>query len=295
MLPGRCVRGATRSVLPSLPLADGELDEADARELQALKRQVELDSGLRCDGYKEKCLRRRIAVRMRARGVHRYRDYAELLREDPAEYQRLLAAIVINVSKFFRNPEVWAALRERVLGELLALDARPVRIWSAGTAGGEEAYSVAIMLLEALGGAASARRVSRRFAILGTDIDDESLEIARRGEYGELALSDTEEGLRRRWFEPGTRYRLRPEPRGLVEFRVLDLMKDPFPQGQHLILCRNVIIYFERAVQEELFVRFRDALVPGGYLVLGKVETLVGPAASAFRQVAPRERIYQRI
>ncbi|HEX7090073.1 MAG TPA: protein-glutamate O-methyltransferase CheR [Longimicrobiales bacterium] len=289
------MRGAARSALPSLPLADGELEEADARELQALKQQVLVDSGLRCDGYKEKCLRRRIAVRMRARGVHRYRDYAELLRADPAEYQRLLATLVINVSKFFRNPEVWAALRERVVRDLLALDARPVRIWSAGTAGGEEAYSVAIMLLEALGGAVSARRFSRRFAILGTDIDEESLEIARRAEYGELALSDTDEELRRRWFEPGSRYQLRPEPRRLVEFRALDLMKDPFPQGQHLILCRNVIIYFERGVQEELFVRFRDALVPGGYLVLGKVETLFGPAAAAFRQVAARERIYQRI
>jgi len=97
-------QGRRAAGLTALPLAYGDLGEADAVELQALKRQVQEDSGLRCDGYKEKCLRRRIAVRMRARGVHRYADYAALLRSDPGEYERLLAAIVINVSKFFRNP-----------------------------------------------------------------------------------------------------------------------------------------------------------------------------------------------
>ena len=287
--------GSTPPGLGALPLAHGDLDEADARELQALKQQVQEESGLRCDGYKEKCLRRRIAVRMRARGVHRYADYAALLRSDPGEYDRLLAAIVINVSKFFRNPEVWKALGERVVPALLELDAWPLRIWSAGTAGGEEAHSVAIMLLEALGGAGSDDPRLGRIQVLGTDIDEESLDVARRGEYGDLALSETPLELRARWFDGGRPWRLRPEPRRLVEFRALDLMRDPFPQGQHLILCRNVIIYFERAVQEELFARFRDALAPGGYLVLGKVETMFGPAASAFRQVAPRERIYQLV
>ncbi|MFO7259621.1 MAG: protein-glutamate O-methyltransferase CheR [bacterium] len=289
MWPGRRTRGWT-----ALPLAYGDLDEADARELQALKKQVEEDSGLRCDGYKEKCLRRRIAVRMRARGVHRYADYAALLRSDPSEYDRLLAAIVINVSKFFRNFEVWEALRERVVPALLDLDERPLRIWSAGTAGGEEAHSIAILFLEALGGAGSDDPRLEQIRVLGTDIDGESLEVARRGEYGELALSEMPAQMRARWFEGEKPWRLRPEPRRMVEFRTLDLMRDPFPQGQHLILCRNVIIYFERAVQEELFIRFRDALAPGGYLVLGKVETIFGPAAASFRQVAPRERIYQR-
>src|SRR5690554_2190903 len=136
----------------ALPLAHGELGEADARELQALKKQVEEDSGLRCDGYKEKCLRRRIAVRMRARGVHRYADYAALLRSDPAEVRRVAGTIGDQGSKFFRKPEGGQALRERVVTRLVELGSRAIRIWSAGTAGGEEAHSVAIMMLEALGG-----------------------------------------------------------------------------------------------------------------------------------------------
>src|SRR5690606_29392287 len=215
----RMWQGRRQTGLTALPLAYGDLGEADAVELQALKRQVQEDSGLRCDGYKEKCLRRRIAVRMRARGVHRYADYAALLRSDPGEYERLLAAIVINVSKFFRNPEVWTALGERVVPALLERDARPLRIWSAGTAGGEEAYSAAIVLLEALGGAGSGDPGLRRIQVLGTDIDEESLAVARRGEYGELALSDTPPELRARWFDGGRVWRLRPEPRRLVEFR----------------------------------------------------------------------------
>ena len=94
----------------SLPLAQGELSEKDARELQDLKEQIRRDVGFYCDGYKEHCLRRRIAVRMRARGMHRYADYAALLLKDPQEYQKLRDAVTINVSKFYRNPEVWEAV-----------------------------------------------------------------------------------------------------------------------------------------------------------------------------------------
>src|SRR5512144_1896870 len=131
-----------------LPLAYGDLHEEDRRELTDLKGFVESMGGLRCTGYKERCLRRRIAVRMRARGSHRYRDYQALLARDPEEFQRLLDTLTINVSKFFRNPEVWRAVEEKVLPYLFALETPEIRIWSAGCAGGEEPYTVAILLYE---------------------------------------------------------------------------------------------------------------------------------------------------
>ncbi len=298
MRPGegeaRTDHGDAMRPLRPLPLAQGELSEADAREFEALKRVIQERAGLFCDGYKSKCLRRRLAVRMRARGVHRYADYGEVLRNDPAEYDRLVGTLMINVSKFFRNPEVWDVLREQVIPALFELPGSPIRILSAGSAGGEEAYSVAILLLE------HAERIGRpaavrRFEIVGIDIDRDSLNHARRAEYGELALSDTPEAVRSRWFEGGPVYRLRPEPRRLVRFQEADLLKDEIPPGQHMILCRNVVIYFERAVQEALFARFREALVPGGYLVLGKVETLFGATNSGFRPIAGRERIFQKL
>ncbi len=279
--------------LPGLPLAYGDLPAEDARELMALKDFIEASGGFLCTGYKERCLRRRIAVRMRARGTHRYGEYEALLRRDPAEYQRLLDTVTINVSKFFRNPEVWRALEQLVVPTLFAPDRGDVRIWSAGCAGGEEPYTVAILLREY---AERHQLLSRldQVRIRATDIDRGSLEGARRAEFGEFAFTEAPAGMRDRWFEGPHLTRLKSELRGRVEFGVLDLMKDALPAGQHLILCRNVIIYFERDVQEELFMRFHEALAPGGFLVLGKVETLFGPAATAFRPVANRERIFRK-
>jgi len=280
--------------LPGLPLAYGELPADDARELDSLKGYIEASGGFLCTGYKERCLRRRIAVRMRARGTHRYAEYEALLRRDPAEYQRLLDTVTINVSKFFRNPEVWRALEQHVLPTLFQHDGGEVRVWSAGCAGGEEPYTVAIMLQEYAERHGLQARVDR-FRIRATDIDRESLAAAGRAEYGDFAFTEAPDGMRQRWFEGPRQARLRPEIRQRVQFETVDLLRDRLPSGQNLVFCRNVIIYFEREVQEELFQRFHEALAPGGFLVLGKVETLFGPAATAFRAVANRERIFRKV
>ncbi len=282
---------ALPAVPSSLPLANGDLDPRDAAELEALKLLITRHVGLDCSAYKERCLRRRIAVRMRAHGLHRYRDYGALLERDVAERERLLDTVMINVSKFFRNPEVWETLRRIVLPELFAMEG-PIRLWSAGCAGGEEPYTLAILLREY----AAAHRLSLdRFDILGTDIDQGALATARRGEYGPFALTETSDAVRARWFETldGT-FRVRPEVRSMVRFEALDLLRDAYPQDVHLIICRNVIIYFERGMQDRVFARFADSLVRSGFLVLGKVETLFGANAAGFNVTANRERIFRR-
>jgi chemotaxis methyl-accepting protein methylase len=276
----------------ALNLAQGELAAADQAEFDALKAQIHAESGFFCAGYKEKCLRRRLAIRMRARGAHRYSEYGELLRRDRAEYEKLLAVLTINVSKFFRNIEVWRVLEREVVPALFALRTPQVRIWSAGSAGGEEAYSVAIMLREYARKHGLMERL-RRFTILGSDIDREVLEVARRAEYGETAFGEIPQELLERWFDAGPRHRLRDEVRQMVRFEPLDLLSDPYPADQHLILCRNVTIYFERAETEALLERMRSSLAPGGYLVIGKVEVLFGQLAREFRPITHRERIYQ--
>ncbi|MBR9990525.1 MAG: hypothetical protein KFH98_12265, partial [Gemmatimonadetes bacterium] len=169
---------------PPLPLAHGDLSEGDAAELLSLKQQIQSSVGFHCEGYKERCLRRRIAVRMRARAVHTYAEYAALLRTDASEYERLVDALTINVSKFYRNPEVWEMLSRRVLPELFALPDPVIRIWSAGTASGEEAYSASIMVQEYAG---EHGEDATRFEILGTDIDRDSLAYAARAEYTDFA------------------------------------------------------------------------------------------------------------
>jgi chemotaxis methyl-accepting protein methylase len=276
----------------ALILAHGELTDADRVELQRLKAQIHAESGFFCAGYKEKCLRRRLAIRMRARGIHRYGEYGELLRSDLAEYDKLLAVLTINVSKFYRNIEVWRVLEREVVPSLFALDTPKVRIWSAGSAGGEEAHSMAIMLREYAMRHGLESRL-RRFTILGSDIDRGILESARRGEYNDTALSELPQELRDRWFINDRHYKLRDEIRSMVRFEELDLLKDPFPEDQHVIFCRNVTIYFERDVQDALMHRLHASLAAGGYLVIGKVETMLGPLAKEFRPISHRERIYQ--
>ena len=276
---------------PLYGLAHGELSAQDAAELHALKRQIHDRIGFFCEGYKEKCLRRRIAVRMRARGVHAFAAYGILLDRDPEEYRRLLDAVTINVSKFFRNEEVWRLLTAEVLPHLFALDAPEVRVWSAGCAAGEEPYTLAMLVREY---AAAHALDASRFRILGTDIDEGTLELARTAEYPEFAFSETSPERRERWFMGARRNRICEEIRRMVEFRSSDLIGRAYPAGQHLVVCRNVVIYFERAVQESVFRRFHAALAPSGFLLLGKVEALLGGVAGLFRPISNRERLFRR-
>lgn len=245
--------------------------------------------------YKEKCLRRRVGVRMRARGLESFEHYAQLLDRDAGEYELLLDALTINVSKFFRNWEIWNTIRESVIPSLFDLPGHTQRVWSAGCASGEEPYSVAIALRE-FAEATGREAELDRFEVLGTDIDRRSLDAARRAEYTDLALTDTPEEVRRRWFTPaGPIYHLHPLARERVQFEHRDLISEPAPTGLSLILCRNVIIYFDREIQEELFQRFYEALVPGGFLVLGKVETLLGRPRAFFRPVSHRDRVFRKL
>ena len=274
----------------SLPLAQGELSEKDARELQQLKEQIRRDVGFYCDGYKEHCLRRRIAVRMRARGIHSYAEYASLLQSDAQEYQKLRDAVTINVSKFYRNPEVWEVLDQKVVPGLFQAE-RDIRIWSAGCAGGEEPYSIAMLLREYAARTGQTDRLGR-FDVLGTDIDYASLQTAQRGDYSAFAFTDIPEAIRHAWFEPPLHTRVKPEIMQAVRFDTRDLITADFSGPYDVIFCRNVVIYFERAVQEALFAKFHRALAPGGFLVLGKVETLFGRSASLYAPVSQRERVF---
>lgn len=278
---------------PPLPLAYGELTEQDTLELRALKEQIRTESGLFCEGYKEKCLRRRLAVRMRARGVHNYGDYGALLESDREEYARLLDTITINVSKFYRNPDVWEAVRTIVLPDVFR-GTGPVRMWSAGTATGEEPYTLAMLVRDYVEEHGT-RGDLDRIDIEATDIDERALERARAASYPALALVETPDSARDRWFEPGgPPFHLKNEIRRMVRFTHGDLIRDPARSDLDLVICRNVFIYFEREVQEILLSRFTDALRSGGWLVLGKVETLLGPAAARLESVRSRERIYRK-
>jgi chemotaxis protein methyltransferase CheR len=268
------------------------------REFNELTAKISRDRGFACARYKEKCLRRRIAVRMRARGVHTYADYARLLDADDSEYDRLLDALTINVTKLFRNWPVYDALFERVIPVLWQLEAPHIRVWSAGCSSGEEAYSLAILFHRY----ASLRGMLAQIArveIVGTDIDRASLAAAERGQFLDGDFAETPDELRERYFSKTAPFSVASAIAKLVRFERRDLLEDgppPVPGGGfHLISCRNVLIYFDRETQERLFETFHRALAPGGFLVLGKVETLLGPVRARFAPVDARERIFRRL
>jgi chemotaxis methyl-accepting protein methylase len=284
---------------PSTPVAGGPADagHADVRRddagFRALSEKISRDRGFSCASYKERCLRRRIAVRMRARGVHTFGDYAAVLDADTHEYERLLDVLTINVTKLFRNWETYAALSRLVVPAVWARPEAELGLWSAGCSSGEEAYSLAILFHRHAVHAGEGGRLGR-VRVLGSDIDRESLAAAARGTFGEAAFADTPRELRDRYFSSDPPFAVAPEIRRLVAFERRDILREPLPQAQHVIACRNVIIYFDRATQEALFERFHASLRPGGFLVLGKVETLLGPARSLFVPVDARERIFRR-
>lgn len=268
---------------------------AEDAAFAALTAKIARERGFGAGSYRDGCLRRRIAVRMRARGVPDYAAYSLLLDRDPAEWEPLLDALTINVTKLFRDRDVYSALAAEVIPAVWAMPAATLRVWSAGCASGEEPYSLAALFHRHVAGLGDESRLSR-LHVIASDIDRGSLDRARRAEYPEAAFGDTPDELRRRYFSPGAPATVVPEVRALVTFERRDLLNEPALRGPlQMIACRNVVIYFDAASQQALYRRFHDALQPGGFLVLGTVETLLGDARRLFEAIDHRHRIFRRL
>lgn len=252
-----------------------------------LLRKIERERSVPCAGYKDRCLRRRIGVRMRANGVHTFSDYARLLDSAPSEWEKLLSALTINVTRFFRDDAVFAALETQAYPLLRDSFEGTLQVWSAGCSHGQEPYSLAMGLAESVG--------LDRFRIEATDVDAGSLTAARAGTYVDSIIEEIPLLRRARWVNAGASSTIKADLRSRVHVLRHDLLRDELPSQQyHLICCRNVIIYFSREAQATLFDRLYNALIPGGILVLGKVETLIGPARDKFDALNLRERLFRR-
>jgi chemotaxis protein methyltransferase CheR len=245
--------------------------------------------------YKDKCILRRIHLRQRASGAPTLRAYLKLVSRNPTERERLVKALTIHVSQFFRNPSTFRAIQEEVLpslqGEKQTGGGRALRLWSVGCACGEEPYSLAILLLET---APSAVR-EYSTAIYGTDIEPACLRQAKEARYPAASLAHVPVQWRQRYFrQEGNGHRLLDEVRRLVFFKMHNVL-DPPPFGRiDLVVFRNVLIYMTEQLQERVLLGLYEALNPGGYLVLGKVEGLAGSARDRFEPVNLAERIYRK-
>ncbi len=270
------------------------MNAGDEASFQALTQTISQAAGLALHAYKQKCLRRRIAVRMRACGVHTYEAYQSLLGERPDEYQHLKDTLTINVTRFYRNRETWESLADTILPALFQAREGHVRVWSAGCASGEEPHTLAMLFAD------QSERLGRRHwldrvHIDATDIDRECLARAEAGRYPASAFDEAPVHHRDEYCRPiGDEYEVVPRLRSLVHVRQLDLIRDPpLHSSYDLIVCRNVVIYFDRPTQLQLFTVFADVLSDDGALVLGKVETMFGEAQKRFTLLDVRERIYQ--
>lgn len=289
-------------VLPSFPPnpAHDDLRDACEAEFRVLAAKIARETTFPCESYKPQVLRRRIAVRMRACDVDSYTAYSSILDADHQEYARLLDVLTVNVTRFFRDPPTFDALASLVVPALWSEAPADIAVWSAGAASGEEAYSLAALFHEE---ALRRRELSRlgRVRVVATDIDRASLFAAARAEYPPSAFRETPPELLDRLFpraddaRAGETRTVATQVRALVDVQRRDLLRDPPPGRFDLITCRNVIIYLDRLAQERLVSTLHAALRPGGYLVLGRAEMLLGPSRARFVPVLGRERIFRRI
>src|SRR3989338_5082187 len=242
--------------------------------------------------YNVNFLQRRLNVRVSAKGVRDYSQYASLLDQDPTEYNELFQALSINVTEFFRDNDVYDAFYTHVLPKILNIGKQnEIRIWSAGCATGEEMYSVAILLNQA-----SERYGSFKFKITGTDVSAKAIETARKSKCVHSSLKNLPEKILKKYFQQVSEehYQINKNIMDSVTFNVGDILTIPTPNSLDVIFCRNIIIYFGRKAQDQLFVRFAHSLKPSAYLILGKTEMIKDGATSLFESVMPRERIYRK-
>jgi two-component system CheB/CheR fusion protein len=267
------------------------VDEVD-NDLEDLLTFIRDSRGFDFMGYKRSSLARRIRKRMQEAGAADFVDYRDRLESNAEEFGYLFNTILINVTGFFRDSEPWTYLQRDVMPDLIgqAGDDREIRVWSAGCASGEEAYSLAIVFAETMGAEECARRVK----IYGTDVDEEALRDARAGVYGQKSLQAMPPELRDKYFEPnGSQFAFRPDLRRRVIFGRHDITRDAPISRLDLLVCRNTLMYFNVETQAQVIDRFHFALREGSHLFLGKAEMLLSDG-ERFEVVSMRQRIFRR-
>src|SRR5438094_807447 len=277
-----------RGAGPSSPPA--EITHDHLRDVLALLRER---THFDFRSYKRGMLGRRIGRRMGLKHVEDVADYVELLKAQPGEAKLLFEDLLISVTNFFRDPEVWRDLQERVVRPLVERkEARPpLRVWVPGCAPGEEAYSIAMLLIEEL----QAGRKGVPLQVFASDVDPGALDFARVGLYPESVVRDVSPERRRRFFlEEDHSARVSKELRESVIFARQNVLLDPPYSKLDLISCRNVLMYLEPSAQKKILSLLHFALVEGGYLLLGTAEG-IGQEEDLFEVASPKGRIYRRI
>jgi two-component system, chemotaxis family, CheB/CheR fusion protein len=269
------------------------MSEREDQQFENLLHYLRQNRGFDFTGYKRPSLRRRMSKRMQLVNVESFVDYLDYLEVHPEEFSWLFNTILINVTSFFREPAAWGYLGEEIIPRLLQEKQpdEPIRVWSAGCASGEEAYTAAIVLAEAMGGEAFRRRVK----VYATDVDEEALNIARQASYGAKDLQAMHDDLCDKYFEPlNGRFIFRADLRRSVIFGRHDLVQDAPISKLDLLISRNTIMYFNSETQARILARFHFALNQNGYLFLGRAELLL-THSNLFSPLDLKSRIFTKV
>ena len=266
-----------------------ELSTIDLLLLRRTFKSMNID----INSYKDDFLRRRIRARMLKLKINSFNEYLRILRRNAEERLKLLDALAINVSSFFRDPPVWNFIKHNIFAPLFRrakCSGKRVRIWSAGCAHGQEPYTIAILSLETM------KLIGFKVPVIiyATDIDEDALASARRGIYTVRDIRNVPSAVLNKYFTPlgDGYYGLKSHVKNLVRFKKHDLIKDNPLLFIDIIFCRNVLIYFQKDAQINILQKFYKSLTSPGYLILGMSESLPRSLNNMFKPLSPKYRVY---
>lgn len=243
-----------------MSLEDGDYEKFKTDVFRLTK--IDLNS------YKERQMKRRINTLITKNYIKSYDAYIETIKLDKKLFEEFINYLTINVSEFYRNPEQWELLDKEVFPYLIQKYGKNIKIWSAACSTGDEPYSLVMALSRLI--------PLNQIKITATDIDGQVLEKAKLGLYNEKSIAAIPIEFKKKYFTKiGQSYQISNEIKSKVEFKQHNLLEDPYPSNCHLLVCRNVLIYFTEEAKAEIYQKFNKALVPGGVLFIGSTEQIM--------------------
>lgn len=236
-------------------------------DYEGFKKKVFTLTSIDLDSYKERQMRRRIDTLIKRHSMSSYEEFVAAIKADKNLFEEFVNYLTINVSEFYRNPEQWKLLDEEIIPALVKKYGTNLKIWSAACSTGDEPYSLVM--------AFSKHIPINKIKIIATDIDNQVLDKARMGLYNAKSIANVPEEFKKKYFKQiGPSYQISNEIKKQVEFKKHNLLKDTYPQGCHLIVCRNVVIYFTDEAKDDIYDKFNKSLVNGGVLFIGSTEQI---------------------